>query len=112
MASNKWVWRGMAIFAFILAVSLVFALPYKMRWPDDWAYYYAVKNFSQGKLVVSDELHRQQLAEAEEQGGKHMQYVKLSDGNWALEKAPGYPFVVVPFEWLGIPRAANVYIEG
>ena len=29
---------------------------------------------------------------------------------WALEKAPGYPLLVVPFYWLGLPHLTNVIL--
>ncbi len=107
---EKWIWRGIVIFSFILAVVLILAFPYKIHSPDSWAYYYAIDNFSHGRLVISDELHLQQVLETKQQQGVHSQYVQLSDGSWALEKAPGYVFFVVPFKWLGIPKAANVLL--
>jgi len=107
---RNWLYRGVAVLGFLIAIVLSFAFPYHLREPDSWAYYYAIKNFSEGRLVVSDPLHRQQVREAEKQGGKLIQYVRLENGNWALEKAPGYVFFVVPFEKLGVPRVANVVL--
>jgi len=94
----------------LLAITSVFFVPYRMLEPDDWAYYYAAKNFSQGRLVVDDQLHQQQVQEARGQGGQLIQYVKIDDNRWALEKAPGYVFYLVPFELMGIPWMANVLL--
>ncbi len=107
---RDWFHRGAVVLGFLVAVALSFVFPHHLREPDSWAYYYAIRNFSEGRLVVSDQLHQQQVREAERQHGKLIQYVRLENGNWALEKAPGYVFFVVPFEKLGIPRAANVML--
>lgn len=103
------LYRIITALGFLLAITLVFVIPYHMREPDSWAYCYAAKNFSQGKLVVDDQLHWQQVEEAREQGGGLIQYVQVDD-KWALEKAPGYVFFLVPFELMGIPRVANVFL--
>lgn len=95
---------------FLLAVMLIFIIPYHMRGPDSWVYYYAAKNFSQGKLIINDQLHRRQLTEAWEQGGRLIQYIRIDDDRWALEKAPGYILFLVPFELAGIPRMANILL--
>ena len=92
------------------AVILVLAIPAQMSGASPWAYYYGVKNFSEGKLVIDDQLMRQQMNEARQQGGMLVQYVEVSDGRWVVEKAPGYIFYLVPFEWMGISRWGNVLL--
>jgi hypothetical protein len=104
------IYRAITAAGFIVAVILVMVVPAQMSGSSHWAYYYGVKNFSEGKLVVSDQLHTQQVREARQQGGMLMQYVKIGDDRWAVEKAPGYIFYLVPFEWLGIPRWGNVLL--
>lgn len=104
------IYRGLAVVGLLVAIVLAFALPYELREPDSWAYRYAVENFADGKLIIDDALHQQQVREAQEQGGWLAQYVQIDNDKWVLEKAPGYVFFVVPFEWLGIPRAANVVL--
>lgn len=95
---------------FLLAIALSLAIPVHMFAPDDWAFYYAVKNFSQGKLVVDNILHFQQVDQAWQQGGLLIQYNRIADNKWAVEKAPGYIFFLVPFELMGIPRWGNVVL--
>lgn len=86
------------------------AFPYRFREPDEWAYYYAVENFSHGRLTISAELYMRQQAEARRTGGIITQYVELPDGSWALEKAPGYVFFMVPFAVVNASRLANIVL--
>src|SRR4030042_337305 len=98
------VYRVITALGLIVAVILVMVVPAQMSGASPWAYYYAVKNFSEGKLVIDDHLHNQQVREARQQGGILIQYVKVGDNKWAVEKGPGYIFYLVPFEWMGIAR--------
>lgn len=109
--STKWAYRFLACLGFGVAVSLALAFPYRMHRPDPWAYHYAVHNFARGEFVVSDDRHAYQSLEARALGGHLDQYVQLAEDRWALEKAPGFPLFVVPFYWLGFPRAANVVLS-
>lgn len=93
-----------------MAAIMTLVIPDRMVEPDDWAYYYGVQNFSQGKLVIDSQLHTQQMDEAKKLGGQLGQYVQLADNKWALEKAPGYVFFLVPFELLHIPKWGNVLL--
>jgi hypothetical protein len=104
------IYRIIVAIGFIIAMVLVFVLPAQMSGASPWAYYYGVKNFSHGKLVINDQLLFQQMKEAGEQGGVLIQYVKIGTNRWAVEKAPGYIFYLVPFAWLGIPRWGNVLL--
>ncbi|MHB8104586.1 MAG: hypothetical protein ACYDG5_03490 [Dehalococcoidales bacterium] len=104
------VYRAITAAGFIIAVVLVMAIPAQMSGASPWAYYYAVKNFSQGKLVITDQQLFEEMGEAYQQGGILMQYVKVAPNNWAVEKAPGYIFYLVPFERMGIPRWGNVLL--
>lgn len=104
------VYRAVTALGFVLAVVLVMAIPTQMSGASPWAYYYGVKNFSQGKLVIDSNLMRQEMDEARHQGGMLMQYVRIGHDRWAVEKAPGYIFYLVPFELMGIPRWGNVLL--
>ena len=104
------VYRVIVAAGLVLAVILVLAVPAQMSGASPWAYYYGVKNFSQGRLVIDDHLMFQQMNEARQQGGILMQYVKIGYNRWAVEKAPGYIFYLVPFELIGIPRWGNVLL--
>jgi len=104
------IYRVITAVGFIAAVVLVMVIPAQMSGASPWAYYYGVKNFSQGKLVIDDQLYKQQAMETYKQGGILFGYVKIGDNRWAQEKAPGYIFYMVPFELMGIPRWGNVLL--
>ncbi len=104
------VYRAITAAGFIIAVVLVMVVPAQMSGASPWAYYYGVKNFSQGKLVIDNQTLFYQMNEAKQQGGVLMQYVRIGDNRWAVEKAPGYIFYLVPFELMGIPRWGNVLL--
>jgi hypothetical protein len=104
------IYRVIAAAGFIIAAILVMAIPARMSGASPWAYYYGVKNFAAGKLVLTDRQMFQQMQEAQEEGGVLMQYVRLGPDRWALEKAPGYVSYMVPFQWLGIPRWGNILL--
>ncbi len=89
---------------------LVLAVPDRFKEPDDWVYYYATENLSHGRLTVDNTLHKQQVAEANQQSGQLGQYVQIGANSWALEKAPGYVFFLVPFYSVGIPQLANIVL--
>jgi len=104
------IYYVITVIGFLLAIALSLAIPANMFAPDDWAYHYAVKNFSHGKLVINDSLHFQQVNQAGQQGGLLIQYNRIAFNKWAVEKAPGYIFFLVPFELIGIPRWGNVLL--
>jgi hypothetical protein len=104
------VYRAITAVGFILAVVLVMVVPTQMSGASPWAYLYGVKNFSHGKLIIDDQLYKQQSMETFKQGGILVGYVKIGDNRWAEEKAPGYIFYMVPFELMGIPRWGNVLL--
>jgi hypothetical protein len=110
LAARMNVYRAITTAGFILAVILVMVIPARMSGASPWAYYYGVKNFASGKLVLTDREMFQEMNDAKQQGGVLMQYVKLGPDRWALEKAPGYVFYLVPFEKLGIPRWGNILL--
>jgi hypothetical protein len=95
---------------FIVAVILVIVIPAQMSGASPWAYYYGVKNFAQGKLVLNNQQLFQEMNEARTKGGVLVQYVKIGNNKWALEKAPGYVFYLVPFYLIGIPRWGNILL--
>jgi hypothetical protein len=110
LAQHFNVYRVITAAGFIIAIVLIMVIPAQMSGASPWAYYYGVKNFSHGKLVINDRLLFQEMNEARDQGGILMQYVKIGENKWALEKAPGYVFYLVPFELMGIPRWGNVLL--
>ncbi|AIF69847.1 hypothetical protein PAP_07285 [Palaeococcus pacificus DY20341] len=105
------------IIAFIV-FSAVLVVPIKLIEPDDITYYAAMKAFSQGKITVSRsellELQRdasyEELIGVSNLAGKHLgiQYVRIDVDEYALEKAPGYAFILAFFHKLGLERIVNL----
>ncbi len=104
------VFRLIAGCVTVAAVILALVEPVRLTEPDDWAYYFAVRNFSQGRLVIDDALHNQQVVEARTHGGELIQYVRIGPNQWALEKAPGAVFYIVPFQILNVSKAASILL--
>jgi hypothetical protein len=95
---------------FIIAMVLVLATPLQMPDPDDWAYYHGVRNFSQGHFTVDNDAQYQQALETLRQGSALLQYLPLEYNKWALEKAPGVVFYLIPFQKIGLPRYGNILL--
>ncbi len=104
------IYRAIVGIGFIAAVALILSTPLQMPDPDDWAYLYGVKNFSQGQFTINNTAEFKQAAEIAQQGGWLLQYLHISHDTWALEKAPGSVFYLVPFYKIGIPRWSNVLL--
>jgi hypothetical protein len=90
----------------------VIALSYAPRLvePDDYAYRGSIVALDQGHVELTT---AQYDALAKQLGGPDAtgigQWVQLSNGKWISEKNPGYPFLAVPFEALGILRLASLF---
>lgn len=107
---RMWPFRVVAVLMVALALGLGMqkpAEPGELSLPDPWAYAFAIENFSQGKLVIGDDEMAVGRMAARLQGGHLTQYVSLGANRWGLEKAPGYPLLVVPFAWMQRPWLAN-----
>ena len=102
----RWLAGGLTFLAIALALWRPH-WPGRVRMPDPFAYQTAIIAFAQGHLTLSDaELERSQMS-ARLEGGQVVQYAALGPDRWALRKAPGYPLLVVPFQWLHRPGLAN-----
>jgi hypothetical protein len=112
----KWLSKYITIYrlivgiGFIAAVALILSTPLQMPDPDDWAYLYGTKNFSQGHFTINNATEFKQAMEITRQGGILLQYLHIAHDTWALEKAPGSVFYLVPFYKMGIPRWSNVLL--
>jgi hypothetical protein len=102
--------RIIVAIGFIIAMTLVLATPLQKPDPDDWAYYYGVRHFSDGQLTINNATWWQDAQETGKQGNFLLQYLPIGYDKWALEKAPGFVFYMVPFQKLGIPRYGNVLL--
>jgi hypothetical protein len=104
------VYRLIVGIGFVIAMVLALCAPLPMYEVDDWAFYYGVQNFSQGKLTIDDTTLKFEAWETGQQGGMLIQYLPIAPNKWALEKAPGCIFYLVPFYKMGIPRYGNVLL--
>lgn len=111
-ASFSLVGRERALAAGVVLLALLLALvpPFEQRrlaMPDPWAYALAIEQFAQGHWRLDEETWAAARLQARLEGGHLLQYAQVAPGQWALRKAPGYPLLVIPFQWLGMPRLAN-----
>ena len=92
--------------------ALVLATPVQLPDPDDWANYLGVRNFSDGKLTIDGYTLYKQSMEVGKEGGILLQYLPVDKSNtkFALEKAHGYIFYLVPFYKAGLVRWGNVLL--
>jgi hypothetical protein len=95
---------------FIIATVLILISPLQLPDPDDWAYYHAVRNFSEGHFTVDNFTQFQQAQETMEHENVLLQYLFIERNKWALEKAPGVVFYLIPFYKMGITRWGNVLL--
>jgi hypothetical protein len=95
---------------FIIAMALILATPVQKPDPDDWAYYHGVQNFSHGQFTIDNQTWEREAMETVQQGNILLQYLPIAYNKWALEKAPGYVFYLIPFQKLGFPRYGNVLL--
>jgi hypothetical protein len=112
----KWLSKYITVYrlivgvGFIVVMALVLSPSVQMPDPDDWAYYYGTKNFSQGNFVLNDYQVYREVMETQQHGGMLLQYLRLDKNDWVLEKAPGCIFYIMPFYKMGIPRWSNVVL--
>lgn len=97
----------------LIVFTAVLALPVKLIEPDDATYYAAMKAFAQGKLIITRselmDFQREIIEKGLAVGNfRAIQYVSVGTG-YALEKAPGYPFILAAFYRLGIERFVNLF---
>jgi hypothetical protein len=95
---------------FVIAMALVLAAPVQMPDPDDWAYYHGVHNFAQDQFTINNQTEYREAMETVRHGNILLQYLPIAYNKWALEKAPGYVFYLVPFQKIGLPRYGNVLL--
>jgi hypothetical protein len=95
---------------FIAAAVLILSTPLQLPDPDDWAYYTATKNFSAGHFTITTNELYKQAYEIGKDGGILLQYLPIAPNKFALEKAPGAVFYLIPFYKMHIPRWSNVLL--
>src|SRR4030042_928281 len=104
------IYRLIVGIGFIIAMVLILVPPLQMPETEYWAYYYGVKNFSQGQLTIDSSTLYLEALETQQHGSMLVQYLPVSYNKWALEKSPGSVFYLVPFYKMGILRWSNVLL--
>jgi hypothetical protein len=114
---RKEIFLALAAFA-VLCVAVLRYAPYLAE-PDDFAYRASIAAMTQGNfLTLSTAQHNALAVHLGRLGGGGplgilnvpvVQWVQLADGRWISEKDPGYPFLAVPFQALGIIRWAPLF---
>ena len=98
---RPWIYRTAALLAFLIAQLLVLVVPLEFKEPDDWGFQYAVGNYAQGRLTLTDEQYVQQSQEAWSEGGALLSYAKIREDRWVFTPSPGHVLFLVPFERIG-----------
>ncbi len=106
----------MAVAAFVVLCVLVLrASPYLPE-PDDFAYRASIVAMTHGHFFTLSGAQAHALADQVapqpgfvDPGGGPIQWVPLAGGRWISEKDPGYPYLVVAFETLGLMRLAPLF---
>jgi hypothetical protein len=103
----------------VLCVLVLRASPYLPE-PDDYAYRASIVAMTDGHLFTLTGPQAHALAEqlapqigtsrlGPGPGGGPIQWVQLPDGRWISEKDPGYPYLAVAFQALGLIRLAPLF---
>jgi hypothetical protein len=99
----------------VLCVLVLRASPYLPE-PDDSAYRASIVAMTDGHLFTLSGAQAHVLAEQLGQnrlspglGGDPVQWVQLPSGRWISEKDPGYPYLAVVFQALGLIRLAPLF---
>lgn len=127
VAKPRWLPAGgirLASFEVLLAVVwfavlcvVVLRTAPRLLEPDDFAYRASVVAMTQGHFLTLSTAQLNalgaQLGSLGARGpgapGGIPQWVQLADGRWISEKDPGYPFLAVAFQALGIIRLAPLF---
>jgi hypothetical protein len=102
-----------------LCVLVLRASPYLPE-PDDYAYRASIVAMTHGHFFTLSAAQAHALAAqlapqvghnrlAPGPGGGPVQWVRLADGRWISEKDPGYPYLAVVFQALGLIRLAPLF---
>jgi hypothetical protein len=110
----------LAAAAFAVLCVLVLRATSYLPEPDDYAYRASIVAMADGHFFTLSGAQAHTLAEqlAPQIGGNRLdpgprggpvQWVQLPDGRWISEKDPGYPYLAVVFQALGLIRLAPLF---
>jgi PadR family transcriptional regulator, regulatory protein PadR len=107
----------LVVFA-VLCVAVLRVAPVLVE-PDDHAYQASIIGITDGHLLTLSNAQAQALGnqvnavssglEPRLPGPFLIQWTQLADGRWISQKDPGYPFLAVPFQLLGIIRLTPLW---
>jgi hypothetical protein len=100
-----------------MAIAVLLRAPQLLE-PDDYAYRASIAALSHFHILLSNAQYvalEHSLGAATSQatagagGGAIQQWHQAVNGLWISEKNPGYPFLAVPFQWLGVSRVTPLF---
>ncbi|MEP7368412.1 MAG: hypothetical protein ABI662_02070 [Dermatophilaceae bacterium] len=100
-----------AVAAFVALCFAVLVRSANLLEPDDYAYRASILALTQGHwLSLTNAEYQGLLKQLSSGGGMGIaQWVHTASGTWISEKNPGYPFLAVPFQALGVLRVAPLF---
>jgi len=111
---NRWdlVEAALAVAAFAVLCVVILRTATFMPEPDDFAYQASIVAMTDGHFLTLSAAQAHALASQLNGMGSGrpgapeglVQWVQLANGRWISEKDPGFPFLAVVFQWLGIIR--------
>src|SRR5690348_6451566 len=101
----------LAAAAFAALCVLVLSVAPQTAEPDDGAYRASIVAVTEGHLLTLSAPQAETLAGklGDNPSAPPNQWVELANGRYISEKDPGYPFLAVPFQSLGIIRWAPLF---
>ena len=101
----------MAVGAFVVLCIAVLTRSAQLLEPDDYAYRASIIALTRGHLLsLTNTEYQALLKELSSGGGMGIaQWVQTASGTWISEKNPGYPFLALPFQALGLLRVAPLF---
>jgi hypothetical protein len=106
-----WIEVALAVAAFATMCLVVLSVAPQTAEPDDGAYRASMVAMTEGRFLTLSAAQAQALAEklGDNPAAPPNQWVELADGRYISEKDPGYPFLAVLFQQLGLIRWAPLF---
>jgi hypothetical protein len=99
-----------AVLAFAALCVAVLTRATQLLEPDDLAYRASIIALTRGHLSLTNTQYHALVTELSNGGGQGIaQWVQTASGTWISEKNPGYPFLALPFQALGLLRVAPLF---
>ena len=101
----------MAVLAFAALCVAVLSRSAQLLGPDDYAYRASIIALAEGHwLSLTNAEYQALLKELSTSGGQGIaQWVQTASGSWISEKNPGYPFLALPFQAMGLLRVTPLF---